>query len=185
MGLDMYLSKKTYVKQWDFQDEEKKVKVDVTKNGEPLKGIKSERISYVVEDVMYWRKANQIHGWFVSNCEPIREDIEYLVTTTDLEVLLEACKKVLEIIETAPTKVIQVESGWDKNGTTYADVKVYDSDLIEDVVKEILPPTEGFFFGGYEIGEYYKETIEDTINMIEEELSDVGEFEEYRYYASW
>ena len=69
MGLDMYLSKKTYVKQWDFQDEEKKVKVDVTKNGEPLKGIKSERISYVVEDVMYWRKANQIHGWFCSNCD--------------------------------------------------------------------------------------------------------------------
>ena len=46
---------------------------------------------------------------------------------------------------------------------------MYDSDLIEDVVKEILPPTEGFFFGGYEIGEYYKQNIEDTINMIEEE----------------
>ena len=185
MGLDMYLSKRTYVKNWSFQKDEEKFNIAVKKGNDTFEKIKPERISYITEEIMYWRKANQIHGWFVSNCEPIREDIEYLVTTTDLEVLLEACKKVLEIIETAPTKVIQVESGWDKNGTTYADVKVYDSDLIEDVVKEILPPTEGFFFGGYEIGEYYKETIEDTINMIEEELSDVGEFEEYRYYASW
>ena len=89
MGLDMYLSKKTYVKQWDFQNEEEKTKVSVTKNGEPIKEIKSERVSYIQEELMYWRKANQIHGWFVINTNEIIEDVKYSVTKTDLEVLLE------------------------------------------------------------------------------------------------
>ncbi len=31
MGLDMYLSKKTYVKQWDHQSPEEKYEVVVTK----------------------------------------------------------------------------------------------------------------------------------------------------------
>jgi hypothetical protein len=34
MGLDMYLDKRTYVKQWDHIDETKQYKVEVTRGGE-------------------------------------------------------------------------------------------------------------------------------------------------------
>jgi len=67
MGLDMYLTKKSYVKKWDFQ--KKNHEVDVKYDGEDRLDIKPERISEVVEEVMYWRKANHIHGWFVENIQ--------------------------------------------------------------------------------------------------------------------
>jgi len=62
MGLDMYLSKKTYVKHWSHQTPEETFEVNVTKGGEPYEGIQSDRVSYVTESLMYWRKVNQIHG---------------------------------------------------------------------------------------------------------------------------
>ena len=52
MGLDMYLSKKTYVKQWEHKGEDN-FKVEVTKKGEPVENIKPERISYITEEVGY------------------------------------------------------------------------------------------------------------------------------------
>ena len=45
MGLDMYLSKKTYVKQWEHQTPENRYSVSVKKGGKTCKGIKSRRIS--------------------------------------------------------------------------------------------------------------------------------------------
>ena len=185
MGLDMYLSKKTYVKQWDFQNEEEKTKVSVTKNGEPLKEIKSERVSYIQEELMYWRKANQIHGWFVNNTNEIIEDVKYSVTKTDLEVLLETCKKVVDVLNGCPKKTIQVVGGW-KDGKEYmVDTEVFDSEDIEEIVKEILPPQQGFFFGSYEIDDWYKQDLENTIKFLEEELPNCTDSDEFEYYASW
>lgn len=69
MGLDMYLTKETYVKKWDHQTPEERHEVTVKKGGELHQSIKTDRISGVVEEVMYWRKANAIHGWFVKNCQ--------------------------------------------------------------------------------------------------------------------
>ena len=58
--------------------------------------------------------------------------------------------------------------------------------------KELLPPTQGFFFGSDEVDEYYKEEVNSTIETIEELLKEhelskqyglySGEFE---YRASW
>ena len=47
MGLDMYLNKKTYVKQWDHQSPEEKYEVLVTKGGKPVDGIKASRVKYL------------------------------------------------------------------------------------------------------------------------------------------
>ena len=68
MGLDMYLSKRTYVKNWDFMKPEELHEVLVTKNGVEV-GIKPQRVSEIVEEVGYWRKANAIHDWFVKNVQ--------------------------------------------------------------------------------------------------------------------
>jgi len=181
MGLDMYLSKKSYVKQWSHRKPEDQFDVSVKRGGVTYPNIKPERVSYVIEELMYWRKANQIHGWFCNNTEEIVADVKYYVTKTDLEVLLETCKSVIEILNTAPKVTTQVVGGW-KDGEQYmVDVEAYDS----DVLQEILPPTQGFFFGSDTIDDYYKQDIIDTIKFLEEELPDCEEDAEFEYYASW
>jgi hypothetical protein len=53
---------------------------------------------------------------------------------------------------------------------------------------EILPPVQGFFFGGYEIDEYYIQDLSDTVKMIDHILSIVPEDNwewEFVYRASW
>ena len=97
MGLDMHLIKKTYVKNWDRTPADKQYNVEVTRGGEPCPNIKSERIAYVEEQMVYWRKANQIHNWFVKNVQNGEDDCrEYYVSKEDLNALLEECYCVKE-----------------------------------------------------------------------------------------
>lgn len=118
MGLDMYLSKKTYVKQWEHKGEDN-FNVEVTKKGEPVEHIKPERISYVVEEVGYWRKANQIHNWFVQNVQEGEDDCgEYHVYEEQLEELLGLCKQVLTNNELAE-ELLPSQSGFFFGGTEY------------------------------------------------------------------
>ena len=49
MGLDMYLSKKTYVKQWSHNSPDEQFNVSVNRGGTTYPGIKPERVSYVTE----------------------------------------------------------------------------------------------------------------------------------------
>ena len=94
MGLDMYLTKKTYVKQWDHQKPEERHEVTVKKGGEIHPFIKTDRVSGVVEEVMYWRKANAIHGWFVDNCQNGIDECQMsIVTRAQLIELKELCEK--------------------------------------------------------------------------------------------
>jgi len=183
MGLDMYLSKKTYVKRWGYEKPEEAFNVTIQKNGVTYPHIKSERISYITEEIMYWRKANQIHGWICSNGQVITEDVRYILEGEQIVELLETCKKVLELINTSTKSTTQVVGGW-RNGEEYkVDVDVYDN---TDEIMELLPPTQGFFFGSSIIDDWYKEQIEETIKVLEEEInSNTDNYPEYEYYASW
>ncbi len=66
MGLDSYLSRKTYI-MGDFNAETGKVEIGVKIEGMPL--MAGSRVTEVTEDAAYWRKANQIHDWFVKNVQ--------------------------------------------------------------------------------------------------------------------
>ncbi len=93
MGLDMYLSKKTFVR--NYRDDGG-YQVQVTKDGQPT-DIDPKRIAYVVEEVGYWRKANAIHRWFVDNVQSGEDDCkEYYVNGQQLKELLTDCQQVLE-----------------------------------------------------------------------------------------
>ena len=53
---------------------------------------------------------------------------------------------------------------------------------------DILPPTQGFFFGGYEIDEWYLKDLEYTVEMIDHVLSVVPENNwdwSFQYTSSW
>ena len=94
MGLDMYLDKRTYVRKWDHIDETKQYNVEVTRGGEPT-NIDPKKVKYIIEEAGYWRKANQIHRWFVENVQEGKDDCgDYYVSRTDMETLLDLCKQV-------------------------------------------------------------------------------------------
>jgi len=117
MGLDMYLSKKTYVKYWDHNGDNN-YKVKVTKAGQPT-NIDPKKVSYIVEEVGYWRKANQIHRWFVKNVQRGNDDCgSYWVSKEKLEELLDVCKQ----IKANPAKceeLLPTASGFFFGGTEY------------------------------------------------------------------
>ena len=94
MGLDMYLHKRTYVKNWDHMGPEDRHTITVA--GPSAASIQPERISSIEERVGYWRKANAIHQWFVTHCQGGTDDCrDAYVSRTDLTALLETCKRVL------------------------------------------------------------------------------------------
>ena len=152
MGLDMYLYKRTYI---DADREYRNIVFDFSLkiNGEPI-SIKKDRVSYITEEVCYWRKANAIHRWFVDNVQYGIDDCdEYVVSAEQLQDLVNICKKVKDDLSLAP---------------------------------ELLPTQEGFFFGGTDYGNSYKEDLEDTINNLTKVLEESDEVSSYYVYqSSW
>lgn len=137
MGLDMYLSKKTYVKQWEHQGDDN-FKVEVTKQGEVVKHIKPERVSYIEEEVGYWRKSNQIHRWFVENVQDGEDDCgNYYVEESQLEELLELCKKVVANPELAE-ELLPSQSGFFFGGTEYDEWYFTDLKNTIDIIESLL-----------------------------------------------
>ena len=119
MGLDMYLNKRTYVKNWDFQKPEEKHEVIVKKGGEVLDTIKPERITYIEEEIGYWRKANAIHNWFVKNVQGgVDECQRSYVSLEKLKELLEVVEKVLADNSLAST-LLPTQSGFFFGPTHY------------------------------------------------------------------
>ena len=127
------------------------------------KDIKPRRISQIIEDVGYWRKANQIHNWFVENVQDGRDECqESYVSLEKLTELRDLCKEVIRY----------------KNS---------------EFNNDNLPTSSGFFFGGTDYDEYYYEDCKDTIKIIDTILKEeeiVSNTEgiysgEYYYQASW
>lgn len=181
MGLDMYLSKKTYVKQWSHNKPEDQFQVDVKKGDEPYSSIKPERVSYITEQVGYWRKFNALHNWFVENCQDGRDECqESYVDQSKLEELVKTLKEVKNILETSPKKKTQVKVGYKDGKEVFEEIEV-----IEDTEKldDLFPTSSGFFFGGTEYDDYYQEQVNETIEMIEGLLQEEGG--DFYYQSSW
>lgn len=131
MGLDMYLNKKIYLG-WNYEHRRKEL-------GKPLPdlsayGINSKRITYVIEEIMYWRKANAIHAWFVRNVQGGEDDCKaYPVTRENLVVLHKTVCDVLENPESAD-ELLPTEEGFFFGSTEYDEY--YWKDL-EETKKEL------------------------------------------------
>ena len=181
MGLDMYLSKKTYVKQWSHIEPEKQFEVEVKRGGETFNKIKKERVSEVVEQVGYWRKFNALHNWFVNECGDGEDNCQEIYIDEKLPELLETLQKVKEVYEKSPKKKVQVKNGYSNGEETFYEVEVPED---TDTLDELFPTASGFFFGGTEYDEYYIEQVNETIEMIEGLLKE-DENGDYYYQASW
>ena len=150
MGLDMYLEARKYVGQKNYINGESTPNADYA----ALVALAPKGLVDNVQfggasislTVGYWRKANAIHGWFVNTLAGgVDECQEIYVSRIALVDLLAACKAVLS-----------VSAGVSK----------------QDVANEFgLMPTQGFFFGGSELDEYYDSDLKYTIEMIEHILT--------------
>jgi hypothetical protein len=138
MGLDGYLSKKTYVKQWDFQKPEEKYHVTVTKGGELVKSIDPAKISYVVEEVGYWRKVNAIHNWFVHNVQGgVDECQQAYVSHDQLKALLELVETVLADPKLAG-ELLPTQSGFFFGSTEYGEYYLEDLENTKAILTAVL-----------------------------------------------
>jgi len=146
MGLDMYLNKKTYVKQWDHQSPEEKYEVVVTKGGKPVDAIKASRVKYIEEEVGYWRKANQIHKWFVDNVQDGVDNCgDYYVERSEMKELLELCKKV-QADHSLADELLPSASGFFFGGTDYDEWYYNDIENTISILEDALEDENGEYY---------------------------------------
>lgn len=162
MGLDMYLTKRSYVKNWDYMEPEQRHTVTVT--GPKANGIRPERIREIIEDVAYWRKANAIHHYFVTACQSGVDDCrDAYVDRETLAELVKYCRDILAAYEQDPSD--DDPEGW------------------KTLALELLPPQLGFFFGNTDLDEYYLGDLRRTVEMLAPLLEEPGG--DFYYHSSW
>ena len=155
MGLDMYLTKKMYVKNWKHTPQDKRSKVVATIGN---KKIDTSKIVNLEFEAGYWRKANAIHNWFVTNVQNGNDDCgEYYVDLAQLKDLKSLCKHILH------------------------NRKRGNKNLLDKFCKDLIPTKEGFFFGTTDYDDYFFGSLKQTIEQLDN-LDDKGE---YYYKSSW
>ena len=145
MGLDMYLDKRTYVKQWDHIEETKQYKVEVTRGGEPT-NIDPKKVKYIIEEAGYWRKANAIHKWFVDNCQDGVDDCrDAYVGFKELQTLLDLCRIVI-IDKSKAEQLLPSTSGFFFGNTEYDEWYYNDIQNTIDILEKALEDKDGEYY---------------------------------------
>lgn len=176
------------MKQWEHQSPDERYTVHIDCGGKPVAGIQFGRISSVDEEVMYWRKANHIHGWFVDNVQNGQDDCNsYYVDWDRLRELRDACYKVESASKLVEGSVYH-GTVYDKEHPNGATLRV-PGRVIEDatVAKELLPTTTGCFFGNTEYDEEYLDEVVRTHAWVVGMLDDheLGVPGDIVYSSSW
>ena len=163
MGLDMYLERDVYIGSPDMReykfgkDWKKKITIKCP-------GVIADQVKSVTEEVMYWRKCNAIHAWFVRVVQDGKDECERTwVAPEKIVELYDLCRELLK----------------DKSASHAA---------------EVLPPVSGFFFGSTEIDEWFWSDIERTVKGLKPHVKLIntpvkeGErspWTDYYYQSSW
>ena len=137
MGLDMYLSKKVYVGN-DFKDRADQATINVS-------GVKQQKVSYVIEEQGYWRKANAIHKWFVDNIQGGKDECQMTHAPQEkLQELLDTCNKVLKSSKLVAGKI---NNGYHytKDGGKQAIIQNGQKIADPATAHKLLPTASGFF----------------------------------------
>lgn len=130
MGLDMYLKGKRFLSGYSNEND-KKIKAAVVALFPELKKLKGRFEEGAVDEISidagYWRKANQIHNWFVKNVQDGEDQCRsHYVSREQLQALKDVCQKVLENPNQAQS-LLPTASGFFFGSTDYGEY--YYSDL--------------------------------------------------------
>ena len=143
MGLDMYLEKEYSL--WDSNEAEKKEKILAM-----FPELKRKPLYIKVSiGVIYWRKANAIHSWFVNHVQGGEDDCgRYYVTAEQLKELLETVKRVLADKPLAE-RLLPTQEGFFFGGTEYDEYYFSDLENTQKSLEEVISASD---FGS---AEYY------------------------------
>lgn len=133
MGLDMYLYARQYLTgyEWDKNGDMQKLTNIVGNLDFAVSELERPCVT-VMLPVGYWRKANQIHNWFVQNVQRGEDDCkEYSVEREELQDLLNVCEKVLDDPDLAE-ELLPTSSGFFFGSTDYDEY--YEQELRETVI---------------------------------------------------
>ena len=138
MGLDMYLTKNTYIGA-NYEHNKVSGTIQIEKDGKEIP-IQFNRVSTIIEEVGYWRKANHIHNWFVEKCQDgVDECQKTYIDIEQLTDLLQVCKIVINNKDLA-SELLPTSSGFFFGGTEYDEYYFndiqYTIELIESLFKE-------------------------------------------------
>lgn len=99
--------------------------------------------SRIMEQVGYWRKANQIHNWFVEHIQDGIDDCNYHheVTKEDLEELADVCHEVLCNPDLAEAR-LPTQCGFFFGGTEYDEYYYDDLKNTIDIITRVLETTD-------------------------------------------
>lgn len=146
MGLDMYLTKRVYIgANYEHRNITGEVNIRQGNDNKPII-VNFNKVTEIIEEAAYWRKANQIHKWFVDNCSNGVDNCEEVyVSTEQLKTLLDTCKKVNENHELA-SELLPTQSGFFFGGTDYDEGYYHDIEYTINILETILKDNSGDFY---------------------------------------
>lgn len=125
MGLDMYLNARRSLHRYG-NNQNSHIVADLKKHFPEILPFGDNSFKDVSVEVIYWRKANAIHKWFVNNVQSGVDNCgTYYVSYEDLQNLADLCEKVLADHSLAP-ELLPSEGGF-FFGTTEYDEWYFDS----------------------------------------------------------
>ena len=108
------------------------------------------------EEVAYWRKANQIREWFLNHIEEMEPDSNCQHFEVTEDMLEELIADCKEVLNH------------------------------KELAGEILPTSNGFFFGSTDYNEWYFDELKETVTMLTEVITETDwDTEEVAYYEWW
>lgn len=186
MGLDMYLEAEFYVKNWDHAHYKWKVTVE----GGPQDGfwkaqVNGDKVSRVIEEIGYWRKANAVHKWIVDHCANGVDQCQAIyMDSHDVTRLKRICKLILGKSVMEKSKVSRGDrftaSGWEpilEDGKVIANPERY--------AARYLPTGSGFFFGSTDYDDWYMSNVEKTLAILNDAEDAIARGGSIHYRASW
>lgn len=160
MGLDMYLRAEAYVSGSGVAEHTKEdyaLLLETFADGTDREAFRSVQYPHAEVSflVCYWRKANQIHSWFVRECQGGVDECQVThVSRNKLKELREVCLRVLA----AKPSTVKAE--------------------------ELLAPRGGFFFGNVEYNDWYWEHLQDTVKQLDRAIA-LSRKWDLSYQSSW
>jgi hypothetical protein len=164
MGLDMYLEARKYFSKIDFRKDGEEVLPDYQKianlfpSGADEFG---EHTGATIDlTIGYWRKANQIHAWFVRECAGGVDECQRIPVRDGK---LRELKVIIEFL-----------------------IDIKDLPTAGEEIDKLLPTQSGFFFGSTEIDEYYWHDLRRTLDILNKAIELEEEYDcSIAYQASW
>jgi hypothetical protein len=135
MGLDMYLEAEFYVSEYfkgseDIREDLSKLRLNARLKNKPIKKL--------IVEVGYWRKANQIHQWFVDHVQHGIDDcIRSYVPREMLERLLSIINEILQEPKLAE-ELLPSRSGFFFGSTEYDEYYMGDLHDTKIILEDIL-----------------------------------------------